>query len=72
MFHQDLIESYIEKLEKAEEEDADDLERGLVTSAEEASEEELTDEEAEEWQGFLENEVEAEAELLSKMLSGEI
>lgn len=44
----DLIESYIEKLEKAEEEDADDLERGLVTSAEEASEEELTDEEAEE------------------------
>lgn len=68
----DLIESYIEKLEKAEEEDSDDLERGLVTSAEEASEEELTDEEAEEWQGFLENEVEAEAELLSKMLSGEI
>ena len=39
----DLIESYIEKLEKAEE-----------------------------WQGFLENEVEAEAEMLERFLAGEI
>ena len=67
----DLIESYIEKLEKSEE-DSVDLNAGLVTSAEEAANEELSDEEAEEWQGFLENEVEAEAEMLERFLAGEI
>ena len=34
--------------------------------------EELSDAEAEEWQGFLENEVEAEAEMLERFLAGEI
>ena len=67
----DLIESYIEKLEKSEE-DSVDLNAGLVTSAEEAADEELSDAEAEEWQGFLENEVEAEAEMLERFLVGEI
>lgn len=67
----DLIESYIEKLEQAEG-DSVDINAGLVTSAEEAATEELTDEEAEEWQGFLENEVEAEAEMLERFLAGEI
>lgn len=67
----DLIESYIEKLEQAEN-DSVDINAGLVTSAEEAATEELTDEEAEEWQGFLENEVEAEAEMLERFLAGEL
>lgn len=67
----DLIESYIEKLEKAEE-DSVDLDAGLVTSAEEAADEELTDDEAEEWQYFLENEIEAEGEMLARYLDGEI
>ena len=67
----DLIESYIEKLEKAEE-DSVDLDAGLVTSAEEAANEELTDDEAEEWQYFLENEIEAEGEMLARFLDGEI
>lgn len=67
----DLIESYVEKLEKAEE-DSVDINAGLVTSAAEAAGEELTDEEAEEWQGFLENEIEAEAEMLEQFLAGEI
>ena len=67
----DLIESYIEKLEKAEE-DSVDINAGLITSAEEEANDELTDEEAEEWQGFLENEVEAEAEMLERFLAGEL
>ena len=67
----DLIESYIEKLEKAEE-DSVDLDAGLITSAEEAADEELTDDEAEEWQYFLENEIEAEGEMLARFLDGEI
>ena len=67
----DLIESYIEKLEKSEE-DSVDLDAGLITSAEEAANEELTDDEAEEWQYFLENEIEAEGEMLARFLDGEI
>lgn len=67
----DLIESYIEKLEQAEN-DSVDINAGLVTSAEEEASDELTDEEAEEWQGFLENEVEAEAEMLERFLAGEL
>jgi len=67
----DLIESYIEKLEQAES-DSVDINAGLVTSAEEEASDELTDEEAEEWQGFLENEVEAEAEMLERFLAGDL
>ena len=67
----DLIESSIEKLEKAEE-DSVDINAGLITSAEEAASEQLTDEEAEEWGTFLENEIEAEAEMLEQFLSGEV
>ena len=67
----DLIESYIEKLENAEK-DAVDINEGLITSAEEADAETLTDEEAEEWSNFIENEVEAEAEMLERFLSGEV
>ena len=67
----DLIESYVEKLEQAEN-DSVDISAGLVTSAEEESTGELTDEEAEEWQGFLENEIEAEAEMLEQLLAGEL
>jgi len=67
----DLIESYIEKLEKAENAEID-LNAGLVTSAEEANKDTLTDEEAEEWGMFLDNEIEAEAEALEKFLAGEI
>lgn len=43
----DLIESYIEKLEQAEG-DSVDINAGLITSAEEEANDELTDEEAEE------------------------
>lgn len=67
----DLIESYIEKLEKSEE-NAVDINDGLITSAEELDKQTLTDEESEEWGMFLENEVEAEAEMLSQFLSGEV
>lgn len=67
----DLIESYIEKLEQAES-DSVDINAGLITSAEEEASDELTDEEAEEWQGFLENEVEAEAEMLERFLAGDL
>lgn len=66
----DLIESYVEKLEKSEEESVD-LDAGLVTSAEEAAKEELSNEEAEEWQGFLDNEIEAEAEMLERFMAGD-
>ena len=67
----DLIESYIEKLEQSEG-DAADVTKGLITSIEEEDAEALTDEEAEEWGTFLENEVEAEAEMLERFLSGEV
>ncbi len=70
----DLIESYISKLEKAEA-DAADVNMGLVTSAEEEEQQRLKDEKFYEQQGTieLENEVEAEAEELLRMLNqGEI
>jgi len=60
----DLIESYIEKLEKAEEEGDIDLDRGLITSSEELAADALSDDEAEEFQMFLENEIEKDAEKL--------
>lgn len=64
----DLIESYIEKLEKAESEGDLNLEDGLVTDLQEAEANELTEEDYEEFQVFLENEVENEAEELEKLL----
>lgn len=67
----DLIESYIEKLEKAENSEID-LNAGLVTSAEEADKDNLTEEEFEEWGNFIDNEVEAEAEMLEKFLAGDL
>lgn len=67
----DLIESYIEKLEKAENAEID-LNAGLVTSAEEADKDNLTEEEFEEWGNFIDNEVEAEAEMLEKFLAGDL
>ena len=63
----DLIESYIEKLEKAEEEE-DDLTSGLITSSEEADKDKMTDEDYEEFNQFIENEIEEEAEELEKLL----
>ena len=64
----DLIESYISKLEKAEKDSENSLDQGLITSAEEASAEEITDEEAESFQNFLEDQVEQDADSLFKML----
>lgn len=64
----DLIESYIEKLEKAESEGDVNLEDGLVTNIDEAEANAVTDEEFEEFQTFIENEVENEAEELEKLL----
>lgn len=60
----DLIESYIEKLEKAETSGDIDLDEGLVTSAEELAKEELTNDEAEEFQHFLDSEIEKDAQML--------
>lgn len=60
----DLIESYIEKLEKAETSGDIDLDEGLVTSAEELAQEELTNDEAEEFQHFLDSEIEKDAQML--------
>lgn len=64
----DLIESYIEKLEKVESEDNVDLADGLITNIEEAEANKATDEDYEEFQVFLENEIENEAEELEKLL----
>lgn len=64
----DLIESYIEKLEKAESEGDVNLEDGLITNIDEAEENAATAEDYEEFQTFLENEIENEAEELEKLL----
>lgn len=64
----DLIESYIEKLEKAESEGDVNLEDGLITNIDEAEENAVTAEDYEEFQTFLENEIENEAEELEKLL----
>lgn len=65
----DLIESYIKKLEESEKAD-DDLDMGLVTSAEDEHKLELTDEEAYEFQDWLESDIERDAELLLETLGG--
>lgn len=69
----DLIESYIEKLDRAERESVD-INEGLVTSDEEAAADQLTDQEVQEFNAaMIENSVEAEAEELLKMIeAGEI
>lgn len=69
----ELIESYIQKLEKAEQESGD-INAGLATSAEEAEANKLTDQDVQEFNAaMLENDVEAEAEELLRMIeSGEV
>ena len=64
----DLIESYIKKLEEAEKQD-EDLDMGLVTSAEDEAKYELTDEEAYEFQDWLESDIERDAELLLQAIN---
>lgn len=56
----ELIESYIEKLERREAEDAADLEN-MITSPEEEEEEILTEEEAIDFQNYLMEELEKDA-----------
>lgn len=60
---QDMIETFIEKYEKAEQAEQD-FGKDLVTSVEEQAAQVLTDDEAAEYQQFLENEIEADAEAL--------
>ena len=64
---QDLIESFIEKYEKMikkQEEEGDDDFKDMITSKEEEAKHVLTDEEASEYQQFLEQEIAADAEAL--------
>jgi hypothetical protein len=70
----DLIESYISKLEKAENDNTTDVNKGLITSAEEAEANKLTDQDVIEFNNsLLENDIEEEAEeLLQMMERGEI
>ena len=60
---QDLIESFITKYEKAEQSDVD-FSKDLITSAEEEEKDALTQDEAVEYQKFLEDEIAADAEAL--------
>jgi hypothetical protein len=66
----DLIESYIEKLEKAENNNDDDLGSDLIISAEDEAKQELTDDEAQEFQNWLDSGIERDAELLLEVLGG--
>ena len=67
----DLIESYIDKLEKAEQEGDLNLNEGLITNEEELAATELTDDEAEEFQNFLDNEIEKDAQTLLESIGEE-
>jgi hypothetical protein len=60
---QDLIESFITKYEKAEQADAD-FGKDLITSIEEEEKDAVTQDEALEYQKFLEEEIAADAEAL--------
>jgi hypothetical protein len=60
---QDLIESFITKYEKAEQADAD-FGKDLITSNEEEEKDAVTQDEALEYQKFLEEEIAADAEAL--------
>ena len=65
----DLIESYVQKLEQAEESDQN-MFNNLITNEKEEAEQALTDKEAEDFQNFLEKEIEDEAEKLLQSLGG--
>jgi hypothetical protein len=60
---QDLIESFITKYERAEQADVD-FGKELITSAEEEEKDAVTQDEAVEYQKFLEEEIAADAEAL--------
>lgn len=68
---QDLIETFIEKYEKAEAAESDIMEENFVLSDEDAMKDVLTDEEALEYQNFLEEEIAADAEALLAELGGD-
>ena len=67
----DLIESYIEKLEKAQEESDKNLEDDFILSAEDEAKDIMTNDEALEFQEYLENEIEKDAEMLIQSLGGD-
>lgn len=69
----DLIESYVEKLEQQMEEDAkkNGLEDGLITTDVEESKHDLSDHEAYEFQNYIEQEIEKDAQLLLEMVEGD-
>lgn len=70
----DLIQTYIDKLDKAEQSGNDiDLNKGLITSKEEEVEEDtLSDQEAIEFQDYLDNEIERDAQMLLDSFGGDI
>lgn len=70
----DLIQTYIDKLDKAEQSGNDiDLNKGLITSKEEEAEEEtLSDQEAIDFQDYLDNEIERDAQMLLDSFGGDI
>ena len=70
----DLIQTYIDKLDKAEESGNDiDLNKGLITSKEEEVEEDtLSDQEAIDFQDYLDNEIERDAQMLLDSFGGDI
>ena len=70
----DLIQTYIDKLDKAEQSGNDiDLNKGLITSKEEEAEEDtLSDQEAIEFQDYLDNEIERDAQMLLDSFGGDI
>lgn len=70
----DLIQTYIDKLDKAEQSGNDiDLNKGLITSKEEEAEEDtLSDQEAIDFQDYLDNEIERDAQMLLDSLGGDI
>lgn len=67
----DLIETYIKKLEQAEEEKEKELASGLYTSIEEELADQITDEDAEEFYENQQRVVEEEAELLAEKYGGD-
>lgn len=70
----DLIQTYIDKLDKAEQSGNDiDLNKGLITSKEEEIEEDtLSDQEAIDFQDYLDNEIERDAQMLLDSFGGDI
>lgn len=70
----DLIQTYIDKLDKAEQNGNDiDLNKGLITSKEEETEEDtLSDQEAIDFQDYLDNEIERDAQMLLDSFGGDI